>query len=280
MSCHGRAAERGAGEGGHSAPLLPRTYLALQLQTWSRPGEYQLKILVFLGTEERNTQSQTHTRKTPATQAPPAHRPRGQQAANKCHKRATARAAHSRPGTTATSCACGLGRQTPHSPRSPPGGRVWEAARPAPVPGAAAMGPPEPAPLRFSWAPSASRSRLRERSPTGCGQSDGTPRGEGQAPLGPTRLEAVGQTDQRRPCSRLSAPTGISQPALGLLQPWARPREGAQGHTSSLTASWTSAVTNTDVGWSPGVSQLRTLCLHHNRGARWTWACESGSGVT
>ena len=59
MSCHGRAAERGAGEGGHSAPLLPRTYLALQLQTWSRPGEYQLKILVFLGTEERNTQSQT-----------------------------------------------------------------------------------------------------------------------------------------------------------------------------------------------------------------------------
>lgn len=101
MSCHGRAAGQGAGEGGHSAPLLPRTYLALQLQTWSRPGEYQLKILVFLGIEERNTQSQTHRRKTPATQAPPTHRPRGQQAANKRRKRATARAAHSRPGMTA-----------------------------------------------------------------------------------------------------------------------------------------------------------------------------------
>lgn len=41
--------------GGHSTPLLPRTYLALQLQTWSHPGEYQLKKLVCLETEKRNT---------------------------------------------------------------------------------------------------------------------------------------------------------------------------------------------------------------------------------
>lgn len=55
MTNHGRTAERGAGEGEHSTPLLPRTYLALQLQTWSHLGEYQLKKLVCLETEKGNT---------------------------------------------------------------------------------------------------------------------------------------------------------------------------------------------------------------------------------
>lgn len=87
------------------------------------------------------------------------------------------------------------------------------------------------------------------------------------------RLEPVGQTDRQRRRSRLrpwACPSSWPPSALGL----------AQRHTSGLTASWTLVVTDTDVAWSPGVSQLRMLCLHHPRGARWMRACGSDSGIT
>lgn len=109
---------------------------------------------------------------------------------------------------------------------------------------------------------------IRQHSSRGKARSYWGPRGWRQS----GRLTSGGPAAD---CLRLHGrlPASSRPPStLGLAQ------GGAQGHTSSLTASWTSAVTNTDVRWSPGVSQLRTLCLH--LWARWTWARESGSRVT
>lgn len=152
-------------------------------------GEYQLKILVFLGIEERNTQSQTHRRKTPATQAPPTHRPRGQQAANKRRKRATARAAPQPPGTTA-------GQRPspwagPAGPHTHPGhhqvGAVWEAARARPSPRGGSRWAPPTRPTRLSS--HGGRSRLRgSAAPRGSGWGRHSPRGR----PGPTGAPEAG----------------------------------------------------------------------------------------
>ena len=193
----------------------------------------------------------------------------GRQAADKCCESATARAAPQPPGHRAARSACAprLRLQTPHS--HPGHHQVGMSGR--------QLGPPSPTPSGTAGPHWRQGVISASTDPQGAVNQTALPEGKARPHRGPRGWSQLGRLTGEG--SAADCAHG-RLPALGLLQPRAQPREGAQGHMSDLTATWTSAVTDTDVGRSPGVSQLRTLCLHHNRGARCTWACGSGSGVT